>query len=179
VIHELGHPDLRVQLGRQTRTSNQDGRAAFGRTPAWTEAQFRLDAESIPFEMQWKTSQVRFATAARRAYWVDQRQQAETRPEFRLRLPDTLMARIRTIQTHSKRPVAFTPEGYLDIVSLAELPITLTLDSGRSHTCDADKQSINQSTPVYWIDCPTQEADPPPRNNQIREAQSSPRPSSG
>ena len=179
VIHELGHPDLRVHLGRQTRTSNQDGRAAFGRTPAWTEAQFRLDAESIPFEMQWKTSQVRFATAARRAYWVDQRQQAETRPEFRLRLPDNLMARIRAIQTHTKRPVAFTPEGYLDIASLAELPITLTLDSGRTYTCDLEKKPSDADTPVYWIDCPTRETDPPPRNNQIREAQSSPRPSSG
>jgi hypothetical protein len=179
VIHELGHPDLRVQLGRQTRKSNHEGLAAFGRTPAWTEAQFRLDAESIPFEMQWKTGQVRFATAARRAYWVDQRQHAEQLPEFRLRLPNNLLARIRTIQTQRQRPVAFTPEGYLDMVSLAELPLTLTLDSGQTHTCDADKQTLDQGAPVHWVDCPTLEADPPPRGNRIREAQSSPRPSSG
>jgi len=179
VIHELGHPDLRVQLGRQTRKSNHEGLAAFGRTPAWTEALFRLDAESIPFEMQWKTGQVRFATAARRAYWVDQRQHAEQLPEFRLRVPENVLARIRTVQTQRQRPVAFTPEGYLDMVSLAELPLTLTLDSGQTHTCDADKQTLDQGAPVHWIDCPTLEADPPPRGNRIREAQSSPRPSSG
>jgi hypothetical protein len=129
--------------------------------------------------MQWKTGQVRFATAARRAYWVDQRQHAERVPEFRLRLPESALARLRSIRTQTQRSVAFTPEGYLDLVSVAELPITLSLNSGQTHTCDAEKESGAEDTPVRWITCPTLEEDPPARDNGLREAQSSPRPSSG
>ncbi|MGA1253638.1 MAG: fimbria/pilus outer membrane usher protein, partial [Burkholderiaceae bacterium] len=187
VIHSLGHPDLRLQLGRQTAATNAKGIAAFGRTPAWTEAQFRLDTQSIPFDLHWKTSQVRLPTAARRAYWIDQTQETILVQEFRLQLPAAALARLKRFETGNGQPVAFTPEGYLDIASLAQLPLTAVTHDGQRLTCHqarpSDSAQENARDPagdaVVWIDCPGLAPEPAPRRPQIREALSEPAPSSG
>jgi hypothetical protein len=192
VIHQLGHPDLRLQLGRQSSRSNAAGQAAFGRTPAWTETQFKVDTQSIPFDLHWRTGQVRIATAARRAYWVDQRPQSERVPEYRLRLPSRLLARIRNLSTPKNRIVAFTPEGHLDLHSLEEVPLGMTLDSGEFYSCTLSEDHLDKDyprpeapsdgsvdVPVYWITCPTIKTDQPPSPEEIREALSTPPPSSG
>lgn len=187
VIHTLGHPDLRLQLGRQTAATNAKGIAAFGRTPAWTEAQFRLDTQSIPFDLHWKTSQVRLPTAARRAYWIDQTQETIRIQEYRLQVSAAGLARLSRIETRNGQPVAFTPEGYLDIASLAQLPLTAITQDGQRLTCHqarpSDTAQENTRDPtgdsVVWIDCPGLAPEPAPRRPQIREALSGPAPSSG
>lgn len=187
VIHSLGHPDLRLQLGRQTAATNAKGIAAFGRTPAWTEAQFRLDTQSIPFDLHWKTSQVRLPTAARRAYWIDQTQETILVQEFRLQLSAAQLARLKRFETRNGQPVAFTPEGYLDIASLAQLPLTAVTHDGQRLTCHQARPSNGAQEnaralagdSVVWIDCPGLAPEPAPVRPQIREALSGPAPSPG
>ena len=182
VIHTLGHPDLRLELGKQSAVSNARGIVAFGRTPAWTEAQFKLDAQSIPFDLSWQTSQVRLPTAARRAYWVDQTPEIPRLQEFRLRASPAALSQLLRLNNNAGKTVAFSPEGYVDLHALHELPLTATLRSGQQLLCSASP--LTTSAPqhpasVVWIICPGLVPEPQLRPPGVREALSSQSPISG
>jgi hypothetical protein len=137
VIQHLGLPDIRViHQGRDPEVAGANGLVVFRKAPPWTETRYTIDPKSIPFGYHLAASSVRIPLAANRAYSVDYRPLWTRSQTWKISNLEALdLAIDRPPQSQEGRPVFMTPDGYLDLQSETELPLTLHDRLGRRLIC--------------------------------------------
>lgn len=137
VIQHLGLPDIRViHQGRDPELAGANGLVVFRKAPPWTETRYTIDPKSIPFGYHLAASSVRIPLAANRAYSVDYRPLWTRSQTWRISGVETLdLAIDHPPQSAAGRPVFMTPDGYLDLQSETELPLTMQDRLGRLLNC--------------------------------------------
>lgn len=140
VIQKLGLPSIRMRhSGRDSQTTGANGIAIFRKAPAWTDSTYTIDAKSMPFGANLATSRVRIPLAANRAYLVDYRGLWSAARSWRLvshkdnRLPEGL-----ALQDRFGKSVFFTPDGYVDLQSSDQLPLTARMPNRAELQCGPD-----------------------------------------
>ncbi len=175
VIQNLGLPSIRMRhSGRDSQTTGANGIAIFRKAPPWTDSTYTIDAKSMPFGANLATGRVRIPLAANRAYLVDYRGLWSAARSWRIimprenQTPDGLLLKDRF-----GRPVFSTPDGYVDLQSSDQLPLSALMPNQAELQCiPADKRT--DSNPPDPSARPTNSADP----NEI-ELICQPLPSSG
>lgn len=126
VIQNLGLPSIRVRhSGRDQQTTGQDGRVIFRKAPPWTDSSYTIDAKSMPFGVHLATGRVRIPLAANRAYLVDYRGLWSAAKAWRISTPNNdALPEGLTLKDRFDRPVFVTPDGYVDLQSSDQLPLT-------------------------------------------------------
>lgn len=147
VIQQLGLEKVRIQhSGRDVQTSNAEGIAIFKKAPSWTDSTYAVDPKSIPFGVHLASHRVRMPLASNRAYLVDYRGLWSQARSWRVAAMDRL-AMDGPVTAHDRlgRRVYITPDGFADIQSAEDLPLTITRQSGEKFNCTADRYLPNRT----------------------------------
>jgi hypothetical protein len=150
VIHQLGIPAVKIQhAGTETQETNANGTALFRKSPAWTDSRYLIDSKTVPFGINLSIGTVKIPLAMHRAYLVDYRplwsasQSWQIANAHELGDPQDLGLRDRHGNT-----VYFTSDGYVDLQSSDQLPLTALRRQGQPLNCE--RLSVQQSvTQLY------------------------------
>lgn len=137
VIQRIGLPSIRVRhSGRDSQTSGADGVVIFRKAPPWTDSSYIIDAKSMPFGVHLATSRVRIPLAANRAYLVDYRGLWSAARAWRIAIAkDGPLSSDLSLQDRFGKSVFVTPDGYVDLQSSDQLPLTARLTNRADLEC--------------------------------------------
>ena len=149
VIQKLGLPSIRMRhSGRDSQTTGANGIAIFRKAPPWTDSTYTIDARSMPFGANLATGRVRIPLAANRAYLVDYRGLWSAARSWRIVMPkETQIPDGLLLKDRFDRPVFSTPDGYVDLQSSDQLPLSAQIPNRAELQCTPRNQSVDSSQP--------------------------------
>lgn len=149
VIQKLGLPSIWMRhSGRDSQTTGANGTAIFRKAPPWTDSTYTIDARSMPFGANLATGRVRIPLAANRAYLVDYRGLWSAARSWRIVMPkETQIPDGLLLKDRFDRPVFSTPDGYVDLQSSDQLPLSAQIPNRAELQCTPRNQSVDSSQP--------------------------------
>ncbi len=150
VIHELGLPDVRIaHAGSESQLTDAQGRAVFRKSPAWTDSRYLIDNKTVPFGINMGISSVKIPLAMHRAYVVDYRALWSSAQSWQIANMQSLgdLQALRLTDRHG-RPVYLTADGYVDVQSSDQLPLTAKPMQGGPLGCTLS--NTTQSTHLLY-----------------------------
>ena len=185
VIHSTGlERATMVENHRRTAQANEQGDVWFPNAPSWSNTDYRIQAKSLPFFIDWRGGQTSLATTKRRAYRVDHRGLWQMQLTTRLDWPTDRLRQIQSVNSREGRSIPFNQDGYLDFHAPADLPLRVQLASGVGWLCGEAHQRPS-STGELLLGCRPEKSDSqnpagPRGRPAVLEAQTTePLPSSG
>ncbi len=164
VLHELGLPGPQMrQDNGLVRAADASGIVPFARVPSWSRPSFEVDTRRLPFWMTWRGGRLALPMAAQRAYWVDHRGSWSVTPNPRLALQENDLQTIERVLDRLGQPITLSPDGYLDLANLQQLPVTVQSSSGIERVCQAE-QSVPKENGDLLLICRSQQPNPPLRS---------------
>lgn len=149
VIQKLGLPAIRMRhSGRDSQITGANGIVIFRKAPPWTDSTYIIDAKSMPFGANLATGRVRIPLAANRAYLVDYRGLWSSARAWRIvmpkenQIPDGLVLKDRF-----DRPVFSTPDGYVDLQSSDQLPLSAQMPNRPELQCTPGDKRNDSNQP--------------------------------
>jgi hypothetical protein len=150
VIHQLGIPAVKIQhAGTETQETNANGTALFRKSPAWTDSRYSIDSKTVPFGINLSIGTVKIPLAMHRAYLVDYRSLWSASHSWVIANAHEL-GDPQELGLHDRhgKTVYFTSDGYVDLQSADQLPLTALRRQGQPLHCDLS--SVQQSaTQLY------------------------------
>lgn len=151
VIHQLGLADVKIHhAGTESQKTDARGKALFRKSPAWTDSRYLIDSKTVPFGVSLGIGSLKIPLASHRAYLVDYRKLWSTTHHWQIANAQTLgdPETIQLTDRHGKT-IFLAADGYVDLHSSDQLPITLKPQWGQQLQCQAT--GMQQSLTV--LDC--------------------------
>jgi hypothetical protein len=138
VIQRIGMSDVKLShAGRDAQVSDAGGMAMFRKAPSWTDAIYAIDPASIPFGAQLSASRIRVPLAANRAYLIDYRHLWSQSRSWKMMDMDAMRAaRIKGIVDRAGLKVFVSEDGYADLQSIDQLPLTIATERQGPWRCE-------------------------------------------
>ncbi len=137
VIHELGLPHVKIaHAGSESQLTNAAGKAVFRKSPAWTDSRYSIDSKTVPFGINMGISAVKIPLAMHRAYLVDYRALWSSAQSWEIANAEILgeLGALNLTDRHG-RPVYLAQDGYVDVQSADQLPLTAIPTNGPPLSC--------------------------------------------
>jgi hypothetical protein len=148
VIHQLGLAAVKIEhAGSETQRTDAKGKALFRKSPAWTDSRYSIDSKSVPFGINLSVGAVKVPLAVHRAYLVDYRALWSATQAWQIaNARDFGNSGTFRLEDRHGRAVYISEEGFVDLNSSSQLPLTLVPRDGRRLQCEAltVQQSVTQ-----------------------------------
>lgn len=143
VIHELGLAQVKIaHAGSESQLTDAAGQAVFRKSPAWTDSRYSIDSKTMPFGINMGVSSVKIPLAMHRAYLVDYRALWSSAQSWEIANAGMLGGLgALTLTDRYGRPVYLSQDGYVDVQSSDQLPLTAKPAIGPPLTCKLSNQA--------------------------------------